>query len=120
MYWEQILNEVSNKETTKDFVFTNIEKKPVNCAKTKKTDRKPAKIYLLGDKFKGVHFSSREGECMLLLLRGKTINGVAEALGLSPRTVEFYVKNMKGKVGCRTKSELISLILDSEFLLHID
>jgi DNA-binding CsgD family transcriptional regulator len=53
---------------------------------------------------------------MLLLLKGKTIVAVASILGLSPRTVEYYVKNMKSKLGCRTKFELLDAVHASEFI----
>jgi DNA-binding CsgD family transcriptional regulator len=66
------------------------------------------------------YFTKREAECMVLLLRGKTINSVANILKLSPRTVEYYIKNMKSKLGCRTKFELIDLVYASEFMNNID
>jgi len=56
---------------------------------------------------------------MIWLLKGKTINGVATILELSPRTVEYYIKNMKTKVGCRTKFELIDLIHASDFIKNV-
>jgi DNA-binding CsgD family transcriptional regulator len=82
--------------------------------------RKGNKSYNLGTKYGGVYFTQREAECMILLLQGKTISKIALALQLSPRTVEYYLQNMKKKVSCRTKSELIGLVLDSEFLQNIE
>lgn len=73
-------------------------------------------MYGLGEKFKDVYFTKREADCMTRLLRGKTIEGVAKELDLSPRTVEFYIKNMKKKLNCKTKFELIDLVLESDFL----
>jgi DNA-binding CsgD family transcriptional regulator len=57
---------------------------------------------------------------MTWLLKGKTINSIATILNLSPRTVEYYVKNMKAKIGCRTKFELIDLVYASEFMKSMD
>lgn len=73
-------------------------------------------MYKLGKKFKNVHFSRREAECMAQLLRGRSIRGTAKKLDLSHRTVEFYVKNMKRKLNCNTKYELIALVVDTDFL----
>ena len=80
------------------------------------TKKYRAKIYKLGKQFKDIYFSRREGDCMICLLQGKTIKGTAETLNLSPRTVEYYVKNMKAKLNCRTKPKLIELVLQSDFL----
>lgn len=118
MYWEAVLKEVLNKQSsTYPFSFTNI--KQTDVIKIKKDKKIPQK-FLLGEKFKNVYFTSREAEVMIGLLQGKTINAVAESLGLSPRTVEFYVKNMKSKANCRTKSELIGKIFHSDFIKNID
>jgi len=76
--------------------------------------------YGLGSKYGSAYFTKREAECMVLLLKGKTINSVASILNLSPRTVEYYVKNMKSKLGCRTKFELVDLVYASEFMKNVD
>ena len=76
--------------------------------------------YSLGNKHGNAYFTKREAECMVLLLKGKTINSVANILNLSPRTVEYYLKNMKSKLGCRTKFELVDLVYASEFTKNID
>ena len=72
-------------------------------------------MYKLTGKLQNIHFSKREIECMLFFMRGQTIKRVGKILGLSPRTIEFYAKNMKNKVGCRTKNELISAAADGGF-----
>ena len=86
--------------------------------KTKKSRSLVA--YGLGGKYGTAYFTRREAECMVLLLKGKTINSVADRLKLSPRTVEYYVKNMKSKLGCRTKFELIDMVYASDFLKNVD
>lgn len=53
------------------------------------------------------HFSKREIECIFHLLRGKKSRQIAEALHLSKRTIDFYIENIKNKMGCHTKSELL-------------
>ncbi|MCK4609177.1 MAG: LuxR family transcriptional regulator [Gammaproteobacteria bacterium] len=70
----------------------------------------------LGDNFPGVYFTPREAACMMRLLQGKSMRGIAEELNLSPRTVEFYTENMRGKLSCKSKFELIDFVKKSDFL----
>lgn len=111
MFWEQVLAEVLNKKNNNGFLQNQEQsfKKP-KCIKN----------YFLGKKLKNLYLTKREAECMLLLLKGKTINGIAIILNLSPRTIEFYLKKMKIKLNCRTKFELIELIIHSDFNRNLD
>ena len=59
-------------------------------------------------------FSQREMQCLKLLLQGKSAKEIARILDLSPRTVEFYIRNMKKKTHCRTRSELILKALEKD------
>lgn len=56
------------------------------------------------------YFTRREVECIVHLLDGKTVAETAEQLDLSRRTVEYYVNNMKLKLGCHSKQELLRKI----------
>jgi DNA-binding NarL/FixJ family response regulator len=49
----------------------------------------------------------REAQCLAFLLEGRTAKQIAYALHISHRTVETYLDNLKKKVGCRTRIELI-------------
>lgn len=51
--------------------------------------------------------SKRERECLSYLLRGKTVREISMILGLSKRTVETYVENVKHKFRCHTRTELL-------------
>lgn len=51
--------------------------------------------------------SKREGECLFYVLQGKSARQIAELLHLSKRTVETYYQNIKNKLGCETKTELL-------------
>lgn len=130
MYWEQVLKEVLNKDApNQTFLFTNLAE--CKCQKNKKnllnaylpeTIKKIRilKTYPLGDKFRDIHLSQREAECMALILKGKTLSTVAEELKLSIRTVEFYLKNMKTKLNCKSKFALIEQIQQSDFSKNIE
>jgi DNA-binding CsgD family transcriptional regulator/predicted ester cyclase len=52
--------------------------------------------------------STRERECLELLLQGKTAKETAYELRLSYRTVESYFVNLKKKLKCTNKGELFS------------
>lgn len=60
--------------------------------------------------------STREHECLVLLLEGKTAKQMAQSLTLSARTVEHYIDNIKNKFGCLTKSELFTRVSDLRLL----
>ncbi len=66
------------------------------------------KSYLLCNSQK-VFLSYREMQCLALSARGKTAKEIALILNISPRTVESYMNQIKGKVGYKYKSQLIDL-----------
>ena len=72
--------------------------------------------YYLGDAFPGIYFTWREAQCMLLTLSGYTIAACAEALQLSPRTVEYYLKNMRVKLQCANKRSLVAFVKKTDFM----
>lgn len=55
--------------------------------------------------------SQRELECLFFLIRGKTTKSIAKYLNLSPRTVESYIEQIKFKLGCVKKEELIEMAI---------
>lgn len=56
-----------------------------------------------------IELTRRESQCMHLLCRGLTSKYIARKLGLSNRTVEGYIDNIRSKTNSRSKSELIEL-----------
>lgn len=122
-YWDAILNEVVNKDKkSMQFRFTNLGDYPRQKRasisihqKIIKKQKPKVKNFYMGNAYPGLYFTYREAQCMALMLRGHTMLSSAEILELSPRTIEFYLKNIKYKLKCRTKSELIRKIIYSEF-----
>lgn len=51
--------------------------------------------------------SLREKQCLKLLLDGKSAKETAQRLGLSSRTVEFYFENIKNKLLCTYKQDVL-------------
>lgn len=72
--------------------------------------------YYLGENYPNIYFTQREAECMHELLQGKTNAEIAAALSLSVRTIDFYLSNMRIKLKCRTRKELINKVLNSDFV----
>lgn len=93
---------------------------PLNDKKKRSSRIKSLITYSLGKKYAGAYFTKREAECMVLLLKGKTVGRIANMLKLSPRTIEYYMQNMKTKLGCRTKFELVDLVNGSDFMQHVN
>jgi DNA-binding CsgD family transcriptional regulator len=124
--WSDILNEVVRRKTDGQkadlFNTSDNEYEAYYIETRKKLLAKKSSIvrYRLGAKHGNKYFTKREAECMVCLLKGKTIASVAAILKLSPRTVEYYIKNMKVKLACRTKFELIDLVRASEFMKNLD
>ncbi len=55
-------------------------------------------------------FTNREIECLPFLLKGCTAKQIAEGLGISFRTVQDYIDNIKIKTNTKTKNELLALL----------
>lgn len=125
-YWDLILKEVLNKNTpsaTYDFTPRRDDTSGGKRSKGKRKNsakKRVIKSYPIGEPYPGLFFTQREAQSIFLILRGKTVAKTAIVLGLSVRTVEFYVKKMKNKLNCRTKSELIEKVLQSEFMKNAD
>ena len=56
--------------------------------------------------------SPRERETLLLLLKGGSEKEIAEALGLSPKTIHQYVVSLYRKFNVRSRPELMALWLE--------
>jgi len=119
-YWRCVLKEVQNKKDVRyRFQFTDVKEQKssfltVSEERAQFKAQRNKRIYM--ETAKGdVYFSRREAECAYQLSQGKTFKEVARILSLSTRTVEYYLKNMKLKLKCRTRSELIGKIINSPF-----
>lgn len=61
-------------------------------------------------------FTNREIDCIKALMLGKTANDTAKDLGISSRTVETHIDNIRKKLGVRYKSEIVSkMVSDKHF-----
>ena len=53
--------------------------------------------------------SQRELQCIRLLVQGLSAKIIAYELGLSRRTIEFYISNIKDKLGVSRATEIVAL-----------
>ncbi len=74
-----------------------------------------AKLWL-SQQWENTYLTFREAQCAYYLYQGKTIRKVAAILNVSSRTVETHVNNLKIKIGCRKKSDLIEILYSSGML----
>lgn len=64
---------------------------------------------------KVIQLSKREMDCAQYLVQGNTGREIAKKLFISTRTVETHLANLKDKLNCASKSELIATLLKHGF-----
>jgi DNA-binding CsgD family transcriptional regulator len=63
-----------------------------------------------------VKLSKRQIDCITYLLKNKTSREMAELMNISSRTAESYIENIKFKLNCNSKLELIGKLKSNKFL----
>lgn len=61
----------------------------------------------LSGQFCGQYLTFRESQCVYFAMQKLTIKETASQMGLSPRTIEFYLKRIRIKLNCPRKKDLI-------------
>lgn len=128
--WNDILKALSNKKNNpkqfQRFFIGGIEIKSFEINECKNrtyfsyNKKSHKKNYYLGGSFSNTYFTRREAQCMLLLLNEYTNEEIATCLNLSARTIEYYIKNMRNKTSCLSKSHLIKSIRKTNFYQTLD
>lgn len=72
--------------------------------------------FILHQKNNDLDLTTRQMDCLFYLLRGKTSKETAAILGLSSRTIEYYIIQLKNKFSCHTKSELVDFAINKGLL----
>lgn len=62
-----------------------------------------------------IKLTRRETECLYYLSQGKSMKEIGRTLDLSPKTIEFYLRNIKDKSGYPTRSELLTQYSKNSF-----
>ncbi len=84
------------------------------------TKYKSLKINILRTPSVEMHLTEREVDTLKELMHGYTNKEIANKLGLSSRTIEYYLKNVRTKLDCASKRELIRLLLKTDFIQKIN
>ena len=56
-----------------------------------------------------VNLTSRESDCISIIIQGRTMKEIGRMLNLSPRTVERHIDNIKQKFEVHSKGQLIDI-----------
>lgn len=75
--------------------------------------------YYLGKEYTDIYFTEQEARCMFYFLKGYASKEIGIMMQISKRTVIFYCYNMRKKVHCSSKNELVNLILKTDFLHYL-
>jgi DNA-binding CsgD family transcriptional regulator len=67
----------------------------------------------------GRHLSEREGQVLRQISRGLTHGQIATRLGISPHTVDTYVKRIRAKLGAGNKAELTRAALLGQLVAEL-
>ena len=102
-YWKQLLMDVHKKNKQG-------EEEVGDLAASGRNQR----LYL-NKPYQHVYVSKREAESLYWFTQGKGVREVAETLEISKRTVEYYLKNVKLKLSCRTRHELLTKVIANGF-----
>jgi DNA-binding CsgD family transcriptional regulator len=62
-----------------------------------------------------VHLTSRESECLRLMVKNKTCKEISNILNISTRTVELHVANIKQKLGINYKNQLLEIYFNNYY-----
>jgi DNA-binding CsgD family transcriptional regulator len=63
--------------------------------------------------------SKRESECLFYWTRARTMKEIARMLNISHRTVETYIENIKLKIKCTNRSDMIDYAIANGYLSYI-
>jgi predicted ATPase/DNA-binding CsgD family transcriptional regulator len=73
--------------------------------------REQAVAYALSPDSEPDVLTAREREIAVLVAEGRVNREIGEALGLSERTVEWHVSNLLGKIGVRSRAQIVGWTL---------
>jgi DNA-binding CsgD family transcriptional regulator len=120
--WQDVLASALKKEQKK---LNSVNAGKPRSPQTRKTNntvvfqKRNKRYYVIGEGDKKLYFTEREIDTMKSLLQFHTIPQAALHLGISARTLEFYVKNLRSKLSCQTKDDLIEYISKENFLKEL-
>lgn len=102
-------------------VFSRVELKSSILSKLfdKTLSIKLPQYYTIARPYGEYHLNKRETESLFYLIRGYTAKEIAQRLGLSAKTIEYHIEQLKNKLNCSKKSELVEKSIDLGFIYNI-
>ena len=88
-----------------------------NCADLKKSGQ--ISLEITGYSHDDLKLSKRENEVLFYMLRGGTASQIASRLFISKRTVERHFENIKLKMACQSKPDVIEKAIDLGFMSQL-
>ncbi len=73
------------------------------------------RYFLHGATHEGEYLTAQEARCLKLLFQCRSTTQIGKTLGLSSRTVEHYINQVKLKLDCSTKAELYDVLMSLGF-----
>lgn len=67
----------------------------------------------------GIRFSNREIDVIAGVINGRSAKTIASLLYISPKTVEVHINNIKVKINCNSRENMIDFVEKSEKLILI-
>lgn len=86
----------------------------------KEDDGRLKNYFLFEEPLSGIYLTRRESQVLYLICHGLTNKEVAKKMGLSARTTEYYIKNIREKTATTSKQNLIFRIIETDFLKRVD
>lgn len=126
-YWINLVADVKRNKQSRNFLLSKenfetagnpffFEEKKLRGFKVKRDLR----AYYLGEPFGDLYLTKREAECVFWLVQTHTIAQAAAKMCLSPRTIEFYIKNLKKKLKCKNKKILLDTLLQTDLFQQLE
>ncbi len=97
---------IKNAEKNKIIIPANMERNYTNAFEKIKRIKNKNEFYIEDD---NVNITPREMECLQLIIKGFSAKMVANKLFLSVRTIETHLDNIKRKLNCTSKEQLIEV-----------
>ena len=114
LYWQAVRSEFYNRYAKDYSFFYTTLRHHAEEPLAKHDEPIKRKTYQFSDDGH-LYLTQREADCIYFLVQGMTIKEAAEALLLSPRTVEFYLKRIKDKFGEPSKKKLLIKLQNSSY-----
>lgn len=114
MYWNRLIHEAMRQEASHAPGF----KQWWEQVRSRMELRERATYDLIGD-LEGVRLTQREAECVVEASLGYTNKETARHLQISPRTVEYYLQNVRMKTQSDNRFDMLSKMIKTGALAHL-